>query len=135
MAGHSVKLISFIRKYYHAIGIHSPRSNQNRSSLNWKNVTLIICFVQGIISKTAFLVFAANSVSDLGMAVFYWSAMFLGIGLYLGSIWEMGNLSQFVENSEAFIEKSMYSSSPKYIFIKRLFHTVSTKEASVITQP
>lgn len=54
--------------------------------------------------------FEANSVSDLGMAVFYWSAMFLGLALYLIPMWKMGKVSKFIENSEAFIEKSKYSS-------------------------
>lgn len=117
MAGHSVKLLLFIRKYYGAIGIRSLRSSRNRSTLNWKNVILFVCYVQGIISKGAFLVFEANSVSDLGMAVFFWSAMFLGLGLYLIPMWEMENITKFIESSEAFIEKSMYSTGQKYFII------------------
>lgn len=117
MAGHSVKLLLFIRKYYGAIGIRSLRSSRNRSTLNWKNLILFVCYVQGIISKGAFLVFEANSVSDLGMAVFFWSAMFLGLGLYLIPMWEMENITKFIESSEAFIEKSMYSTGQKYFII------------------
>lgn len=111
MAGRSVKFILFIEKYNRAIGIRPPRSNQIRRSFNRKNVIFVIGFVQGIITKTAFFLLEAESVRDIGMSVFFWGAMFLGAALYLIPIWQMKNISEFIDNCEKFIETSMYLTS------------------------
>lgn len=109
MAGQrSVKLFLFIQKYYQTVGIHSPQPNQIRCSFNRKNVIFVVCSVQSIVSTTAFLLFEAKSVLDLGMPVFFLACLFLALTLYLIPIWQMRNISEFIDYCEAFIASSMY---------------------------
>lgn len=109
MAERSVKFFLFIQKYYNAVGIHSPQTNQTRCSFNRKNVIFCVCMMQLMLSITAFLLFKAKTVLDFGPSIFFLLCLILGITSYLIPIWQMGNLSKFIENCEAFIETSMCS--------------------------
>lgn len=106
MAGHPVKLFQFIQKLYDAVGIHSSPPHQTRCSFNRRIVIFLICSEQSILSASAFLLFEAKSVLDIGISVFFLLCLFLGLISYLIPVWQMGNISEFIESCEAFIETS-----------------------------
>lgn len=108
MAGHSVKLFQFIKKYYQImLGIYSPESaNQNRCSFKRKNWCFLFGFSESFVLSMAFLLSDGKSMYDSGSAFFLLICTICTTSFYLISIWEMGNMTKLTENCEVFIEKS-----------------------------
>lgn len=103
MAGCSIKLFEFNRKFSHLIGIRLP---QNRSMLNAKNVILVICLSQFVIALVGFLVYDAKSMGEYSAAFFPFVSGIEALSAYVITIWEFGNILKFIENCEKFIEMS-----------------------------
>lgn len=122
MAGRSIKPFSFIQQLYRAEGIQPPQSNQIRATFNRENVIFFLCLIQSGVAAMAFLLFDAKFVIDLGMCIFYLACLFLGLALYLTIIWQMGNISKFIENCEAFIATS--KPAMKFVTINRELYIV-----------
>lgn len=112
MAGRSVKLFLYIQKLYHVGGICLPQPNQILSNglheqLNWKNWMFLFFEIKSLLIALAFLMIEAESVLGFGMCVYYTACLILGLTLYLALIQQSRNIPHFIENCEAFIEKSM----------------------------
>lgn len=106
MAERSIKLFLFNQKFYFAAGIRPPEPNQIHHSLNWKNVILSIASAQSMLSAIAFLLFEAQS-ANVGICVLFLMGLILGSSLYSIVAQQRENISEFIENCEAFIETSM----------------------------
>lgn len=115
MSERSVKLFNFLQKYYRTVGIHSPQSNQIRCPFNWKNVFFVICLVKSISTTTAYLLFQAETIIDIGISIFFLACLILGLTLYLIPIWQMGNITEFIESCETFIATSKCALCIKHI--------------------
>lgn len=105
MAERSIKLFQFVQNYYRAIGIYSPQHIHH--SINRKNVIFCLCLVPSISATMAFLFFKAKSVSDFGICLFFLPCWMLSITLYSMLICQMGNILNFIEDCEVFIDRSM----------------------------
>lgn len=112
MAG-SIKLFEFNQKHYRAIGIYPTQSNQKHSSFNSKNSIFLFCFIQFCISMTAFIIFEANNMLDYAIASFGLVTTTIIMAIYLLTLWQKENTVKFIENCEAFIEKSKNESWKK----------------------
>lgn len=107
-AGNSIKLFQFVQKYYRAIGIHPPESNKNdRQMLNSKNWLFILCAAPMLISTTAFLLYQAKTMFDIGLSIYYSTCLIFGVVSYLIIIRQMKMLCDLIENCETFFEKSI----------------------------
>lgn len=108
-AGDTIKLFRFIQKTYQAIGVFPPKSNQNRSPINFKDWFFIFCEVLFFISTAAHLFFEANnSMIEYGLIFFTCTTSIFCIVTYLILFWQMKNILNFIENCERFVEKSKY---------------------------
>lgn len=113
MAGHSIKLFQFIQKYYREIGIHPRVPHQiNWRLFNAKNWMLLICLIQLIIPTMAFLFFEANSTLDCGLSTYFLLGLSAGGIFYVIYIWQIDNISKFIENCETFIKQSKLKNKP-----------------------
>lgn len=107
MAGRSIALFRFLRKFYRAVGIHPSQSDQNYCSFNRKNVVFCLCLVPSTIATAAFFLFKAESISDFELSLFFLPCCLLCLALYLILIWQIGKILKFIEDCEEFIERSM----------------------------
>lgn len=109
MAGRSIKLFQYIQKHYRAIGIHPNESNQiKRHFFNKKNWILVIGLVQLIVPTLAFLLFDVESMLDFGLSVYFLLGFSFCLIYYIICIWQVENISRFIENCEIFIEQSKF---------------------------
>lgn len=107
MTGRSIKLFQFMQKHYRAIGIQPHELNQiDHSFFNTKNWILFICLIQLIITILAFLLFKARSMFELGLSVCFLLGLSAAGIFYIIYIWQIDNISKFIENCEKFIERS-----------------------------
>lgn len=121
--GDSIKLFQFIQKYYRAIGIHKPESNQvDRQSFNSINWFFFLNVIPMLIATTAFFLYKAESMFEYGLSVYYVFSLTFGEIFYVLPIWQTENLSKFIENCERFIEKSKQNYNDVTTLIDKIYH-------------
>lgn len=110
MAGGSIKLFAFYKKYNQVIGTDSsppPNQNHQHQTLDAaKPIIVAICLGQFFISTAAFVLFEAKTIYDYGITFFAILSMILTIFTYLIPFVQMRRILKFIENCEKFIEKS-----------------------------
>lgn len=102
----SVKLFRFIQKCCHAIGIKSHRSHHDEINYNSTKSVFLGCLAQFAVTSMAFLVYDAQSMSEYS-SIFYGliSTLKATIDFFILT-WRLEEIAKFIENCEAFIEKS-----------------------------
>lgn len=106
--GVKISLFKFTQKTNENLGILPPKFDYSRGSIILKNcfllASLAICFV----GTSGSLFFESNSMAEYGMAFYICTTVILSIVAYLILLWQIENISDFIENSERFIAKSEY---------------------------
>lgn len=115
MAGDSVKLFVFYKRYNEAFGIFSltqPNQNHLHKIINRaKPFIFFICISQFFVTTVAFGVFEATTMHDYGITFFTIICIIYVIFSYMIPFWQMEEILQFIENCEKFIGKSKNYSS------------------------
>lgn len=107
MAGRSIKLFQFMQKHYRAIGIQPHELNQiDHSFFNTKNWILFICLIQLVVPTLAFVLFKVTSMLDFGLSMCFLLGLSVCGVYYIIYIWQIDNISKFIENCELFIKQS-----------------------------
>lgn len=102
----SIRLFSFNRKYFDAIGIYLLQTNGTGPSFNSKNRVLLISFVLLALPSGAFFIFDAKSMLEYGISFFGASATLFMMSVYLMMIAQMENVRLFLESCERFMGNS-----------------------------
>lgn len=102
----SIKLFSFIRKYFHLYGFYPPQLNENGPALNSRNWIFIIGDVQMCFSSAAFFIVEAESMLEYGLSFFLTNASESMGCVFIAIIWRMKNIWLFFESCERFIQRS-----------------------------
>lgn len=108
----SIKFFQFVQKFYQITGIYSSQSNQQKRWTHSIRTIFLICFGQYMFTLAAFLVLKAKSMFEYGFTFYVLITIINGTVIYLTFIWQLKNILKFIENCEAFIEKSKYELWP-----------------------
>lgn len=103
-----IKLLKLTQKMYQDMGIYPPQSNQNRRSINWRNIFMLVSFIQLLISSFAFLIDEADSIVDAGTSFYVAITELCCIVYYLINMWKIPKILKLIEHYENFIEKSKF---------------------------
>lgn len=124
----SIKLFHFVQEFQKTAGIHSFRPNHFNST---QMILLSFC-AQFIFTTAAFLVLKAETMFELGFALFVFFSMSNTAIIYLIFIWQSEKTLKFIENCEGFIQKSEYcdSLSLPYVFCLVEIHLKNMSEFS-----
>lgn len=102
----SIKLFQFFQRYCEAIGMEVPQSNENRFKLNAMSLFFIFSLIEYWIASAAFMLFDANSMSEYGMTFVILCCDGIVIIVYSVMIWQLKDISNYIEFCERFIEMS-----------------------------
>lgn len=108
MAG-PIKLFQFFQNCQQTIGIDQFEQDQKKRSINSTRMIFLISFAQLMLTMIAFLAFEAESIIDYGFTFWAITCLNNGCGNYSIFIWQSENTLKFIEDCEAFIEKSEFS--------------------------
>lgn len=117
MAG-SIKIFQFIQNFHGVIGISPAQSFEQQRSINSRNAIFLVSCAQEMFAIVAFLIFEAQTMFDYGFGFFGGMSLLLSIVVYVIFIRQSENTFKFIENCEAFIEKSKQHSCINHIFTK-----------------
>lgn len=107
MAG-SIKLFQFNKRFCQTIGIFVPQTDYDRSIKTSKNVIFVVCVVQFALASIAFLLYDAKSMGEFGEIFFMVICSIEAMCSYFINVWNFEDILKFIENCEAFIEKSTF---------------------------
>lgn len=102
----AIKLFKFLQGCYCLVGIDSPPPNRQSGSLNFKNLIVILFFVQYLAASFAFFLFKANSAYEYGYSFFNALTELTMLVYYPNIILKMPDILKLIERYEEFIEKS-----------------------------
>lgn len=105
MAGGSFQLFQFTQKYCQAIGIHVPKSNDNRSRFNSKNLVFVLCLAQYGMASVTSLVYNAKSMGEYGIVFLILIDIIDSAAAYFIIVWKLEDMLKFIGNCEGFVEK------------------------------
>lgn len=106
MAG-QVKLFQILQNVYFKLGIFYPSQSNQNHSMNSRKLFFLISYIQMLLLSFEFLLFEAESVSELGIS-FYSTVTELGCLInFLMIAWKIPKIFDLIEKFEKFIEKSL----------------------------
>lgn len=126
-----VKSFQFFQKCQSCIGITPFHPDETRRSIIAKRTILLFGNAVFVIPTAAYLVFAAQTMFEYGMAVFISITVQNSVALYLLLIWQSENTLKFFETCEEFTAKSkcenqqlrrIYISVAKLLSCQRFFY-------------
>lgn len=104
VCGSSVRLFQLNQKYCQMIAIKLPQSKQNR--YNSINLIYAISATPYAVALAAFLLYDAKSMSEYGAAFVALLTEIESMLIYFTLLWKLEDTLRYIENCEAFIEKS-----------------------------
>lgn len=101
----TLKLFTYIRKFYHRLGIHSPDPYINRS-YNWRNLFILLCLTTLFVMSTAFLTFKSDTVVEFGTSFYVSTTGLLYLIFWLMIIHKVADLFILMRKIDEFVAKS-----------------------------
>lgn len=101
-----IALLQFLQKFHQIIGIFPFQPNRKQYLTKWNRTIFLVSTTQFLFASTAFLMFDAKSIFDYGFGFCVLICIINPNVIYLIFIWQSENTLKFIENCEAFIEKS-----------------------------
>lgn len=98
----SVKLFHLVQHFYQTMGISSS------PSMNWRNSFVLLTMIVHISGQTAFFLFEAATISDLGASSFGISSTLFSFVDFSLTLWHITDILKLIELCEKFIHKSMF---------------------------
>lgn len=107
----TMKLFRFVRKFLKTIGLTDPikvpwNKNQQRCSLNFRNLFILICLLHLCISTLAFFLFEAVTIGEQADSFYTILTELMCLLNLLVSIWKVPQMIDTIERFEHFIGKS-----------------------------
>lgn len=107
-----MQLFTFIRKFYHRLGINPPDTNNinniNRS-FNWRNSFILLCLSTFWVLSAAFLSFKADTIAEFGASFYVSITVLLYLIFWTMMILKTGDFFVILEEIDKFIAESMWS--------------------------
>lgn len=112
----SIKLFQFIQKYNRFIGF-DPHEEPNKIDFtsNRKKLIFFLVELQFIAESAAFMSFDANTIFEYGITFFAISSSIFAMALHSIHSRQIKINSNFIENSDKFIEKRKWSVFMQFI--------------------
>lgn len=122
----AMKLFQSIKEFHRKLGLDPPQPGEN-SSINSKNLLVLLSIALGAILTAAFCVFEAETVLDYGKSYFASGTEFFNVGCFVSNIWKWQNTWKTIEKLETFIQKSRskavyLSSILKYLSFTKMWN-------------
>lgn len=107
-----IKLFGSLKGFYRDMGIYSRPSGE-KWTFNMTNLVYLCGFQMMDFSIIAYLVFDTMSVIEFSLCFYIFIMEFFVQFLYLLQMWQITNMSKFIEHLDAFIEQSKYKHNHK----------------------
>ena len=109
-----IKLFQSLRKYFRILGTFSPESDENHL-FNPRNVFVLICYIQMLLSVLAFTLFKATKVVEFGLNWYGYVTEVLCVFNILLLIYRMADISKLIKNCEDFIQFSKLRTDSDFV--------------------
>lgn len=110
-----IKLFQSLFEYFQILGTFSPELNENRK-LNQRNIFVLFCYIQLIVSAFAFTLFKATTLIEFGLNFYGYVTQSLCTFIVLLQIYRMLDILKFIENCEKLIEMSKSTETNRFRF-------------------
>lgn len=106
-AKNPIKLFRLVRNICRLIGIHpSSQRNSKCRRFNYRNLSALFSMTAISLSTTAFFIFKADTIQNLGITFFVSVSGFIAVIGYLSFIYKMNNVFSLFKEFDKFIAKS-----------------------------
>ena len=111
-----IKLLQYVRRFYHDMGIYPPQPNSNRL-FNVKNILFVPSLILFCITSLAFCFFRAKSISEHGIS-FYMAISGQSMAVFFTILdRKMPKIVELIDGMEKFIMKSN-----QIVFLPSIFY-------------
>lgn len=108
------------------MGIYPTSKSNPNCSINWRNLSMLISFIQMLIFSLAYLVFKAETIIDAGTSFYATNTVSTcSIFLYV-NFHKMPRILKLIATFKEFIENSRFLSASKYMRISSCFSHLFT---------
>lgn len=101
-----IKLFQFVQQIYKQCGISTSQSDHNFKWLNFRFSLVSFVLIQFSISSIGFFIFKSTSIGQSGDSFYMFTTGVAGMTHLIITITKTDDFRKFIENCEAFIQKS-----------------------------
>lgn len=102
----TIHFFTFIRNFFHRLGIHPPEQYNNHL-YNWRNLFILLCLTTFFILSTAFLILKSGTAEEFVSSFYVSNADLLYLIFWTMIINRMGDLFILMEKIDEFVAKSI----------------------------
>lgn len=102
----AMELFQFIREMYETMGISSSSQHSYKYCINSKNLIILLPTTLFCISSMVFLLFKEKTIQEYADSLYFTTAAFISIFMFLGTVWKTPMTFNLVAKFEKIVQKS-----------------------------